>query len=717
MEHIDPARHLPIGWTIYPQNTASAYDFKLDSTVKQQGKYSVSINSKTTGGGFGSMAFGIPQTFKGKEIELRGYLKMENVSGWAGFWLKIEGTQAFNNMQTQNLHGTADWTEYSIKLPYNDEEATNIAGGAVLSGQGKIWFDNVRLYINGKPIDQAQTKKLILKKADQDTAFSNGSGIASAKLSTQQILNLTLLGQVWGFVKYHHYAVARGDINMDAELFRVMPAVLNADNNIALSKAIEQWIDGIGVPKHCNTCEPYKGKNVKLQREYGLIFDHTLLSNSLIAKLTDILNNRSDQKFYIRFTPIGNPIFDHEKGYKAMAFPDAGYRLLCLFRYWNMIQYFYPDRHLTGDWNKVLPLFIPQFVNDSNAQQYTLTTLKLICGIHDTHANIWSYNKELEAYRGQYIAPFQAKFIEGKLVVTGYYRDTLAAKQTFKIGDVITAINGTTVSTLIENYLPLTAASNYETQLRDMPRNYLLRSNNQHFEFGIAEGNHEKLADINGLPYGNVDFGAIADPDRGKPAYRLINNQIGYLYPGRYHNTDLPAIKKLFEDTKGIIIDMRCYPSEFMPFTFVPYIKSGSAPFVKFTAANLLAPGLIETSDEQPVPTLNEYKGKVIVIVNAITQSQAEYTTMAFQSSPNVKVIGSITAGADGNVSDIVLPGGISTMISGLGVLYPDGTETQRIGVKIDEQVEPTIAGVKAGRDELLERAQAIILIDDVKQP
>jgi C-terminal processing protease CtpA/Prc len=95
--------------------------------------------------------------------------------------------------------------------------------------------------------------------------------------------------------------------------------------------------------------------------------------------------------------------------------------------------------------------------------------------------------------------------------------------------------------------------------------------------------------------------------------------------------------------------------------------------------------------------------------VNEDTQSQAEYTTMAFQSSANVTVIGSTTAGADGNVSTIILPGGISTWISGLNVLYPDGTESQRKGVKIDEQVKPTIAGIKAGRDELLDRAKAII--------
>jgi C-terminal processing protease CtpA/Prc len=58
------------------------------------------------------------------------------------------------------------------------------------------------------------------------------------------------------------------------------------------------------------------------------------------------------------------------------------------------------------------------------------------------------------------------------------------------------------------------------------------------------------------------------------------------------------------------------------------------------------------------------------------------------------------------------LPGGIITQITGVGIYYPDGRETQRVGVAIDEEVKPTIRGIIEGRDELLERAMQIILND-----
>jgi len=154
-------------------------------------------------------------------------------------------------------------------------------------------------------------------------------------------------------------------------------------------------------------------------------------------------------------------------------------------------------------------------------------------------------------------------------------------------------------------------------------------------------------------------------------------------------------------------VDMRCYPSEFMPFTFGNYIKPRVSGFVKFGRASLSTPGMINFSDPISNGSNNSdhYKGKIIVIVDASTQSQAEYTTMAFQSAPNTTVIGSTTAGADGNVSAIYLPGNIFTYISGLGVLYPDGRESQRAGVRIDVPVRPTIKGIREGRDEMLEKA------------
>jgi C-terminal processing protease CtpA/Prc len=83
---------------------------------------------------------------------------------------------------------------------------------------------------------------------------------------------------------------------------------------------------------------------------------------------------------------------------------------------------------------------------------------------------------------------------------------------------------------------------------------------------------------------------------------------------------------------------------------------------------------------------------------------------MALRVAPNALVVGSTTAGADGNVSPFPLPGGLRTMISGIGVFYPDKRPTQQVGIIPDLVVRPTIEGIRAGRDEVLEAALKKVL-------
>ncbi|BAU55611.1 S41 family peptidase [Mucilaginibacter gotjawali] len=709
---------IPVGWQWANEKEQSDdYLIAVDSTVKEEGKYSLHIFQKGATPSFGVCKYIIPRTYKGKELELKGYLKTENVSGgFAGLWMRVDGQDgmlAFDNMQDKSITGTTDWNEYSIKLPYDDGIANTINIGGLLVGKGKIWIDNLRLFIDGKPIENATSKNIIFKKAQLDTSFSRNSGIDSIKLTKQKIINLTLFGQVWGFLKYHNPSVAKGDYNFDAELFKAMPLIIKASNNSELSDALEHWIDKFEKPGLCNSCQLPLSGDIKCEPDYGDIFNDNILKKSLINKLRYILRNHDfNENYYVELDPnIGNPLFTHELPYNTVTKPDVGFRLLCLFRYWNMIQYYYPYKHLIGsNWDNVLKDFIPRFVKAKDSTGYVITTLALISSIHDTHANIWSNNPTLDAYKGKYEIPLQAKFIENHLTVTGFYLDTLDIKKKANIGDVIISINGVKIEDLIKKYLPITAASNYTTQLREMPNNFLLRFNKKVVSLEIVHNRNKRTMKIIAIERKKLNKSIDYDPHPSQPYYANLNSQIGYIFPGKYKNVDLPLIEQKFRSTKGIIVDMRCYPSDFMPFTFVPFIKRGNSDFVMYRTASLKNPGYFELKNPLNIVGTGDYNGRVVVIVNEMTQSQAEYTTMAFQSSPNVIVIGSRTAGADGNVSNISLPGGISTMISGLDILYPDGTETQRNGVKIDYIVKPTIKGISLGKDELLDKAKEIIL-------
>lgn len=87
------------------------------------------------------------------------------------------------------------------------------------------------------------------------------------------------------------------------------------------------------------------------------------------------------------------------------------------------------------------------------------------------------------------------------------------------------------------------------------------------------------------------------------------------------------------------------------------------------------------------------------------TFSVGEFLTMVYQNADKAKTLGSTTTGADGNVTYLTLPGGIYTQFTGLGAYYPNGAETQRVGIKLDLPIKPTIQGYRNHVDEQLNKA------------
>jgi len=676
-------------------------ELKIDSTNAVSGKNSMLINVKE-GEGFGCVAYKLPANFKGKKITLEGFMKYENVTdGFVGLLVRIDKdgqSVGFDNMQNQKLQGTSEWKKHTVTIDFK-ENADEIYVAGILVGKGKAWFDNFKVTIDGKPIEKLKPVEKELSIVEKDTEFDTGSKFEITNLNEIQKRNLFILGKVWGFVKYYHPVIAEGKISWDYELFRVLPKISNKDFDNELVK----WINKLGTFKTTTQKLP-KENEIKLLPNTKWIADTNLISSELSTLLQKVNNaDRSDKNYYIQLhRSVNNPDFTNEKVYDKMKYTDTGIKLLSIFRYWNMIEYFFPNRHLMDEnWDAVLTEFIPRITATKDQKGYTLTLLELIGKIQDTHANIWRYNEVLEDYFGQNIAPVKLKFVENKAVVVKLQDDFKDAN--LQVGDVIVSVNGVKVEDWLNNNLKYFPASNYPTQLRDVARK-MLRTNDNSIQLTIENNSGVKDVVVSTIKYKYF---------REEPvSHKIINENIGYIYPGTLKKGEINEIMDKFLDKKGLIIDLRCYPSDFIIFSLSNYLLNEKKDFVKFTAGDIKTPGLFTfRGGEMQVGGKNKdaFKGKVIILVNEETQSQAEYSAMALRVAPNAKVLGSTTAGADGNVSGITLPGNIFTYISGIGVITPDGSETQRIGIVPDVKMEPTIKGIRSGKDEVLEKAIELI--------
>ena len=695
------------GWTGGPRDTWSQ-----DTVIKRGGRSSGRFDRRPgRPDEFSAFTVSIPRTFDGEVVELRGWLRTEDVEVLAGLWLRLDGRSgmlSLNNMSERRLSGTTDWTQYTVTLLLQDE-TRSIAFGALLNGVGTAWVDDLELLVDGRPYSEAPRWAAPVSPVEQDTEFDDESRIPARALSPADIEHLALLARVWGFTKYHHPAVRAGQVNWDYELFRVLPEVMDAADRAEVTDALVAWLERLGVPDPCDPCAAPPSE-AQMTPDLAWIDDREGLGETLsdLLRLIHARRPASGEHHYVSMAPgVGNPVFSNEAARPTSGLPDAGYRLLALFRYWNVIEYWFPYRDLIErPWEDVLREFIPRLMDVRTVEAYRLTMQELVTRIEDSHANVGAAY-ELRPPVGAAELPVVLRWVEGRPVVVRYKDPVLGPESGIRVGDVITRIDDRPVDSLVAAWRPFYSASNEAKRLLDIAGR-LTRGAPGPVRLTVSRSEGEVTLVTDRVA---VSTSYRSTDDLPGPTFRMLTDSVAYLKLSTVQASQVDSYLAQAANAAVLVIDIRNYPSEFMVFALGSRLVERPTPFARFTLGDLSNPGSFRFGSPVVLqPAQPAFRGRVAVLVNELSISQSEYTSMAFRASPNVVVVGSTTAGADGNVSAIPLPGGISTGISGIGVLYPNGGQTQQIGIVPDLEVRPTLAGIREGRDEVLEAAVSYLL-------
>lgn len=532
-----------------------------------------------------------------------------------------------------------------------------------------------------------------------------------------KIDNIYLLGKVWGFLKYYHPNIAAGKYNWDKELIQFLPSYFKVNSLKDRNDSLEAWIDKFGEISSCESCNDSILKNVKLKPDFSWI-NSFKLSKSLTQKLEYIRANRIQKgQYYTKFqTADGVNIvqFQHEDAYNSLKFPNDSYGLLSVFRFWNIIEFWYPYKYnLSIDWNTVLKQYISKILTHKDGKDYTSTIEELITAIHDSHG--WFKSNLTEEIAGKYYMPFTVKMVENKLLITSILLDSLANLSKVKVGDIIVSIEETPVLTLVGRYSSYTPASNQGSLLNKMSYR-LTRTNNIQSKITIQRnGKLFKTSTVNYIPkiYPPVDLNPPYFSYQKDTAFCTASENIGYINLGKFNRKDSTELRTLVKKTTSLIIDTRQNQDEQKGTRGGDIIASLILPadnkFVKFSTLVPKYPGVFILTDASnmglPVIGDSAYNGEIIILINEQTWSVGEFLTMAFQKAKKAKTLGMTTTGADGNVTYVTLPGGIIVQFSGLGVYYPNGKETQRVGIRPDIITKQTVQGYQTNKDEQLQNA------------
>lgn len=540
---------------------------------------------------------------------------------------------------------------------------------------------------------------LLLLVVLSQTIFGN------TKISETEKLTATC--KVWGFLKYYHPKVANGEFNWDQQLIDVLPKIEKAQTKEEFSLILENWIDNLGPVKEIAPIVQLKDVEY-FDKNFDLSwFNNTkLFSKKLSKKLKFIEDNRfqTNEEFGPDFDG-----FKNLKNYFSLDYNNKGSRILMLFTYWNVIEYYFPYKYaMDQKWDKTLEQTLRLILDAKNEVEFLSAMKRMSTNLNDGHVMFHIYPTFATVKKPVYF-PATGKIIDEKLVVTEILGDSLAEAYNIKIGDVIGKINDKTIKNYIDENRDLISASN-EASILNKVVNPILTSDSENVKVEFLKDGKSEIKEMTWFNYhdshrNEYKKGAMKKKDK----FKLLDNNIGYVNMGVIKPRNIPDMIEALKSTKAIVFDMRNYPQNTWK-EISDFLNSQEKSFAIYTEPYLKYPGKYKWTEGRKAGFENEnhYKGKVIVLLNEDAYSQSEWTAMCFQTAENTTIIGSQTAGSDGNVFEFDF-NQFHTGFSGIGVYYPNKRETQRIGIVPDIEVKATIKGIQEGRDEVLDRALVFI--------
>lgn len=509
-----------------------------------------------------------------------------------------------------------------------------------------------------------------------------------------QIHAIVQASRIWGFAKYHHPAFASRSINADAEYFCLLNEVLQAPDSMKNDICLK-WISGLG-PYAIRDKED--DENIETFNDFNWISDSLHLGKALSDSLMRLRNADPENNRYVKQTPVNVSYIETQ--YSDIPKDDVAYRLLGVAKFWNAVDSYSPNRNLTDrPWDDVLAEYIALAFDRSVS--FSALYSRMVSELCDTHVNSWY----VPIFGGRFV-PLMCQFAEDRLFVT----DTCSlVPNNFEIGDEIILIDSVSPIKRLDELAPYIPHSNRSSLLRDGSYATLLTAKNEACVEYVRGGKTytTRISSVDGSKFVNRRFSS--QNTSTKPGFKEVAGGIGYINISNLTCKDEQDLENFLASCDKLIIDLRAYPAEYdvlhklLPTFFFSQARE---------AAEVLLPqahrpgGFIRTtvSTRKTSDPDKLYKGKVVLLVNAHSQSMSEYFTMFLQTIPGSVTVGSQTAGADGDVTRIQLPYA-SFNITGAGICYPDGTNAQRNGVKIDKVVEPSAEGMIRGVDEQLQVA------------
>jgi hypothetical protein len=668
--------------------------------------------------------------YRGKRIRFSAFVRVEGAetdpSVNARLWVRVdrEGKSMgfFDNMGANPIT-SSEWAEYSIEGDVDaDAAALNI--GVMLLGGGAALIDGAKFEVVGEAntFDMSPPRELTERGLENLVAFTKLLGYVRHFHPSDAAAALDW--NLWTIAAMEDVEGAKEDAELASRLANIFvevgPSIELSEtqmqawtpqeiSRMCLNHAIDGTLAwdhrGFGQSASNGEWNIYRSERAEKDRAYGEVVLQQICEGVWCRVPIVVHTNKHTS------IPRGNIAAAQARIDALQGFTGSGNdrrtRLADIALAWNIFQHFYPYWDVVEtDWDAVLRDSLKRAATDKNESEFLETLKRMVHHLHDGHGGV--FNPSLQQALQ---LPFDWDWAKGgetewQLVVTHVPDENIVA---VRRGDRVLSIDGVPLDEAYEAIgLTISAATDGWRRHRALDAWSYSNTTTLALDMEKPDGT-QYSALVQRVPIGG------GGTDYSEPRI----DRIAEIKPGVYYvdidritMDDYEAWKDKLANAPAIIYDLRGYPRQVSPFflyhhTDVP-IRSGNWNVPIYTKPNQ-EDVRWETSWWPETKMEPRWTSNVAYITGGGAISYAESCMAMVEHYKLGEIVGANTAGTNGNVNPIQLPGGYGISWTGMKVTKHDGSQYHGVGVAPTVQCERTVAGIAAGRDEVLDKAVEVV--------
>lgn len=666
----------------------------LDRENPESGEASLRVSVVPNGSqGFASVSQTIPAgPFEGRVIRFRAAARVLPGSEGVGLWLRVDrpegGASFFDNMRDRPIRDSS-WRYYDILAPVAVGSERILVG--LLAQSGTAWIDTASI---------------------EDLGPIGAGDVGPAPLTSRGVENLEAFALLYGYVRWFHPTAEGVDWNgvalagVDRIEGAADPADLAArltDFFAPLAPTLQVSSEGVPrVPEMRADQSLIRWSHRGVEMRSGPLYRSELMRADAYEDITGDLPGGVSFRLPLTVPqPRGGWHLAHfdlsRPGSYRPSGDDRTTRLAAVIVAWSVLQNFYPYFDIVGDhWREALPSALAGAAAGPSGTELLSTLERLTVPLVDGHALIGPQDRAGGL-------PFQWDWIEERLVITQDVEGLGVSA-----GDVVVAIDGEATETAVAAEAALISGSPQWRLHRALER---LRTGpvGSTVTLEVASvGTGSRSITVPLTTRGPADN--LREPR--PPVVSDLGNGVIYIDLTRVSENDLANAD--LTGVRAAVFDLRGYPGRVRASWLAQLVDQdiSTAPLLIEIATR---PDRAEEgrSTENLAwwirPAQPYFSGPSVFLTDARAISYAETLLGMVEAYDVGKIIGSSTAGANGDVNTVLLPGGYSLRWTGLEVPRHDGRPLQGIGIPPDVAVRRTIDGVRRHRDEVLHAALGVL--------